>query len=72
MEDRRCIQRFSSLSRSLWLDVVSEGWCIKDRIDNYAYTIKERRFAPWAFVKVSGDCGVIFYFYVMIMALEAG
>ena len=33
---------------------------------------KKRRFAIWAFVEVSGDCGVVLGFYVMIMALKAG
>ena len=31
IEDRRCIQRFSSRSRSLWLSIESEGWCINDK-----------------------------------------
>ena len=33
IEDRRCIQRFSSQSRSLRLSSDSEGWCVKDKTD---------------------------------------
>ena len=33
IEDRRCIHRFSSRPRSLWLSIESEGWCINDKTD---------------------------------------
>ena len=41
------------------------------RQNRYAYTVKKRRFAIWAFIKVSGDSSVVLSFYVMIMALKA-
>ena len=31
IQDRRCIQHFSSRSHSLWLSIESEGWCIHDK-----------------------------------------
>ena len=41
LEYRRCIQRFSSRSRSLWLSIESEGWCINDNTDMLMPSDKE-------------------------------
>ena len=41
LEDRPCIQRFSSRSRSLWLSIESEGWCINDNTDMLMLSNKE-------------------------------